>query len=208
MGNLSIVWRHAKRYPAQIAAAWTALAVTSAATIAIPYSFKRIIDRGFGAGNGEAVAGAFHYMLMIVAVLAIGTAVRFYFVSWLGERVVADIRTSVQRHLLTLSPRFFEENRPSEIASRMTADTAQIEMVVGTTVSVALRNAFTGVGGLIYLFAISPKLAGLLTLGIPLIILPIMLMGRRVRTYSRTSQDRVADVGAMVTETLGAMKIV
>ena len=208
IGNLSIVWRHAKRYPAQIAAAWTALAVTSAATIAIPYSFKRIIDRGFGAGNGDAVAGAFHYMLMIVAVLAIGTAVRFYFVSWLGERVVADIRTSVQRHLLTLSPRFFEENRPSEIASRMTADTAQIEMVVGTTVSVALRNAFTGVGGLIYLFAISPKLAGLLTLGIPLIILPIMLMGRRVRTYSRTSQDRVADVGAMVTETLGAMKIV
>lgn len=208
IGNLSIVWRHAKRYPAQIAAAWVALAVTSAATIAIPYSFKRIIDRGFTAGSGEAVAGAFHYMLMIVVVLALGTAVRFYFVSWLGERVVADIRTSVQRHLLTLSPRFFEENRPSEIASRMTADTAQIEMVVGTTVSVALRNAFTGIGGLVYLFAISPKLAGLLTLGIPLIILPIVLLGRRVRTYSRTSQDRVADVGAMVTETLGAMKIV
>ncbi|OWK32071.1 ABC transporter transmembrane domain-containing protein [Sphingomonas mucosissima] len=208
IGNLALVWRHAKRYPGQIAAAWTALAITSAATIAIPYSFKRIIDRGFGANAGEAVAGAFHYMLMIVAVLAIGTAVRFYFVSWLGERVVADIRTSVQRHLLTLSPRFFEENRPSEIASRLTADTAQIEMVVGTTVSVALRNAFTGIGGLVYLFAISPKLAGLLCLGIPLVILPIMLLGRRVRNYSRTSQDRVADVGSMVTETLGAMKIV
>lgn len=208
IGNLTIVWRHARRYPGQIAAAWTALAITSAATIAIPYSFKRIIDRGFGANTGEAVAGAFHYMLMIVAVLAIGTAIRFYFVSWLGERVVADIRTSVQRHLLTLSPRFFEENRPSEIASRLTADTAQIEMVVGTTVSVALRNAFTGIGGLVYLFAISPKLAGLLCLGIPLVILPIMLLGRRVRNYSRTSQDRVADVGAMVTETLGAMKIV
>ncbi|MCC2979756.1 ABC transporter transmembrane domain-containing protein [Sphingomonas sp. IC4-52] len=208
IGNLALVWRHAKRYPGQIAAAWTALAITSAATIAIPYSFKRVIDRGFTANAGEAVAGAFHYMLMIVAVLAIGTAVRFYFVSWLGERVVADIRTSVQRHLLTLSPRFFEENRPSEIASRMTADTAQIEMVVGTTVSVALRNAFTGIGGLVYLFAISPKLAGLLCLGIPLVILPIMLLGRKVRNYSRTSQDRVADVGAMVTETLGAMKIV
>ena len=208
IGNLALVWQHAKRYPLQIAAAWTALAVTSAATIAIPYSFKRIIDRGFAADGGAAVAGAFHYMLMIVAVLAIGTAIRFYFVSWLGERVVADIRETVQRHLLSLSPRFFEENRPSEIASRMTADTAQIEMVVGTTVSVALRNAFTGVGGLIYLFAISPKLAGLLCLGIPLVILPIMLLGRRVRTYSRTSQDRVADVGSMVTETLGAMKIV
>jgi ATP-binding cassette subfamily B protein len=208
IGNLSLVWNQAKRYPGQIAAAWIALAITSAATIAIPYSFKRVIDRGFTAGGGEAVAGAFHYMLMIVGVLALGTAVRFYFVSWLGERVVADIRTSVQRHLLTLSPRFFEENRPSEIASRMTADTSQIETVVGTTVSVALRNAFTGVGGMIYLFAISPKLAGMLTLGIPLIILPIMLMGKRVRTYSRTSQDRIADVGSMVTETLGAMKIV
>lgn len=208
IGNLALVWHHAKRYPKQIAAAWVALAVTSAATIAIPYSFKRVVDRGFTAGGGEAVAEAFHYMLMIVAVLAVGTAVRFYFVSWLGERVVADIRRTVQRHLLTLSPRFFEENRPSEIASRMTADTAQIEMVVGTTVSVALRNAFTGIGGLIYLFAISPKLAGMLVLGIPLVVLPIMLLGKRVRTYSRTSQDRIADVGSMVTETLGAMKIV
>ncbi|UVO51896.1 ABC transporter transmembrane domain-containing protein [Sphingomonas sp. SUN019] len=208
IGNLALVWNQAKRYPAQIAAAWGALAVTSAATIAIPYSFKRVIDRGFGPNAGEAVASAFHYMLMIVVVLAIGTAVRFYFVSWLGERVVADIRTRVQAHLMTLTPRFFEENRPSEIASRMTSDTAQIENVVGSTVSVALRNAFTGIGGLIYLFAISPKLAGMLLLGIPLIILPIALLGRRVRAHSRTSQDRIADVGSMATETLGAMKIV
>ena len=145
---------------------------------------------------------------MIVVVLAIATAIRFYFVSWLGERVVADIRLEVQRHLLRLSPRFFEENRPSEIASRLTADTAQIENVVGSTVSVALRNVFTGVGGLIVLFAISPKLAGLLLIGIPLIILPITLLGRRIRLLSRTSQDRIADVGSMATETLGAMKIV
>ena len=209
IGNLAIVWRHAARYPGRIALACAALAVTSAATIAIPYSFKRVIDRGFASGGNEtAVAGAFHYMLMIVVVLAIGTAVRFYFVSWLGERVVADIREEVQRHLLTLAPRFYEENRPSEIASRLTADTAQIELVVGSTVSIALRNVFTAVGGLIYLFAISPKLAGLLLIGIPLIIAPIALLGRKVRTYSRTSQDRIADVGSMVTETLGAMKIV
>jgi ATP-binding cassette subfamily B protein len=213
IGNLAMVWHHARRYPAQIAAAWLALAVTSGATIAIPYSFKRVIDRGFGAagaagGTSDAVSSSFHYMLMIVAVLAIGTAVRFYYVSWLGERVVADIRTAVQRHLMTLSPSFYEENRPSEIASRLTADTGQIETVVGSTVSIALRNLFTSIGGLIYLFAISPKLAGLLLLGIPLIIAPIALLGRRVRTHSRTSQDRIADVGAMVTETLGAMKIV
>ncbi len=209
IGNLAMVWHHARRYPAQIAAACLALGVTSAATIAIPYSFKRVIDRGFTGGGSEAsVSSSFHYMLMIVLVLAIGTAVRFYFVSWLGERVVADIRTSVQRHLMTLSPSFYEENRPSEIASRLTADTTQIETVVGSTVSIALRNCFTAIGGLIYLFAISPKLAGMLLLGIPLIIAPIALLGRRVRSYSRTSQDRIADIGAIATETLGAMKIV
>ena len=208
LGNLALVWDHVRRYPGQIAAALGALSITSLATIAIPYSFKRVIDRGFGPGAHGDVASAFHYMLMIVVVLAIATAIRFYFVSWLGERVVADIRTRVQRHLLTLTPRFFEENRPSEIASRLTADTAQIESVVGSTVSVALRNLFTGIGGLIYLFAISAKLAGLLLLGIPLVIIPIVLLGRRVRAYSRTSQDRIADVGAMATETLGAMKIV
>ena len=207
IGDLKIVWRRVAHYPRQLAIALAALATTSAATIAIPYGFKRVIDRGFGPGGGS-VASSFHYLLMIVGVLAVATAIRFYFVSWLGERVVADIRTAIQSHLLRLSPRFFEENRPSEIASRLTSDTALIEGVVGTTVSVALRNFFTGVGGLIYLFAISPKLAGMLLIGIPLVILPVTLLGRRIRALSRTAQDRVADVGSIVTETLGAMKIV
>ncbi|MBD8618201.1 ATP-binding cassette domain-containing protein [Sphingomonas sp. CFBP 13728] len=208
IGDLAMVWRHASHYPRQIAFAGLALMMTSAATIGIPYGFKRVIDRGFGPGAGGSVANSFHYLLMIVVVLALATAVRFYYVSWLGERVVADIRTNVQRHLLRLTPRFFEENRPSEIASRLTSDTALIEQVVGSTVSIALRNTFTGIGGLIYLFAISPKLAGMLMIGIPLIILPIALLGKRVRNYSRTSQDRVADVGSIATETLGAMKVV
>ncbi|MBA4048631.1 MAG: ABC transporter [Sphingomonas sp.] len=208
LASLRIVWQQVLRYPGALAMAGLALTITSAATIAIPYGFKRVIDRGFGAGGTEAVAASFHYLLMIVVVLAIGTAVRFYFVSWLGERVVADIRTRVHGHLMTMAPRFFEENRPSEIASRLTSDTALIETVVGTTVSVALRNAFTGIGGMIYLFAISPKLAGLLLLAIPLMIMPIVLLGRRVRNVSRTSQDRVADVGSMAVETLSAMKIV
>ncbi|MEN2785518.1 ABC transporter transmembrane domain-containing protein [Sphingomonas qilianensis] len=208
LGDLALVWHHAKKYPRQIGIAWLALLTTSAATIGIPYGFKRVIDRGFGPGAGDGVDTSFHYLLMIVVILALATAVRFYYVSWLGERVVADIRTSVQAHLLTLTPRFFEQNRPSEIASRLTSDTTLIEQVVGTTVSVALRNVFTGIGGLIYLFAISPKLAGMLMLGIPVIILPMALLGRRVRTQSRQSQDRVADVGSIATETLGAMKIV
>ena len=125
--------------------------------------------------------------------LAVATALRFYFVSWLGERTVADIRQAVQRNLLRLAPGFFEENRPSEIASRMTSDTTIIEQVVGTTVSVALRNTVMGIGGIAYLFTLSPKLTGGILLGIPVIIMPIVLLGRRLhvarsaRTVSPTS---------------------
>ncbi|EZP55341.1 MULTISPECIES: ABC transporter transmembrane domain-containing protein [Sphingomonas] len=208
LGDLRLVWDRVLCYPRQLTVALLALATTSAATIGIPYGFKRVIDRGFAPGGEGSVAASFHYLLMIVAVLAVATAIRFYCVSWLGERVVADIRTRVHAHLLALTPRFFEENRPSEIASRLTADTVLIEGVVGSTVSIALRNTFTGVGGMIYLFALSPKLAGMLLLGIPLIILPVTILGRRIRNLSRASQDRVADVSALATEMLGAMKIV
>ena len=135
-------------------------------------------------------------------------SLRYYFVSWIGERTVADIRLAVQRNLLTLPPRFFEENRPSEIASRLTADTAILEQVIGSSVSIALRNLATGIGGIIYLFALSPKLAGMLLAGIPFVFAPIILFGRRVRSLSRSSQDRIADVGSTVSETLGAMKVV
>lgn len=208
LGDLRLVWERVLRYPRHLVAALLALCTTTAATLGIPSGFKRVIDHGFGPNSSGTVASSFHYLLMIVAVLAVATAIRFYFVSWLGERVVADIRGEVQSHLLALTPRFFEENRPSEIASRMTSDTALIETVVGSTVSVALRNTFTGIGGMIYLFTLSPKLAGMLILGIPLVILPVTIFGRRIRNLSRTTQDRVADVGAQVTQTLGAMKIV
>jgi len=209
IGELRMIWGLAAHYPGRIAAALSALLVASCATLAIPYGFKRIIDRGFSAGgNAHGVDSSFRYLLMIVVVLAIATACRFYFVSWLGERVVADLRRKVQANLLRLAPRFFEENRPSEIASRMTSDTAIIEQIVGSTVSIALRNSFTGIGGVIYLFVLAPKLAAALLLGIPLIMGPILILGRRVRGFSRSSQDKIAEIGAMVAETLGAMKIV
>jgi ATP-binding cassette, subfamily B, bacterial len=207
LGNLAIIWRHAVRYPARIGAAALALLVAALATLAIPDGFRRVIDKGFAAMGGD-VSEHFYYLFFIVMVLALATAVRFYFVSWLGERVVADIRTEVHRNLLRLEPRFFEENRPSEISSRLTSDTAVIEMVVGQTVSVALRNIVMGVGGIIYLFTLAPKLTAFLLLGIPLVIAPVVLLGRKLRDVSRYSQDRVADVGAIVSETLGAMKIV
>jgi ATP-binding cassette subfamily B protein len=209
-GNLWIVWKAAGKYPAQILAALFFLILSSAATLAIPYGFKRVIDQGFGShgGSEHAVATAFHYLLIIVAALALATAMRFYFVSWIGERTVADLRVAVQKNLLTLPPRFFEENRPSEIASRLTADTAILDQVIGSSVSIALRNMATGIGGIIYLFVLAPKLAAMLLIGIPVVIVPLVLFGRQVRTLSRSSQDRIADVGSTVAETLAAMRVV
>ncbi|MDX3901742.1 MAG: ABC transporter transmembrane domain-containing protein [Sphingobium sp.] len=208
LGSLGMLWAAARRYPGRIAGAALALLVSSAATLAIPSGFKLVIDRGFGGEGGGDMGRWFQYLFLIVVILAISSALRFYYVSWLGERVVADIRRDTQANLLRQAPAFFEENRPSEIASRMTADTAIIDQVVGTTVSVALRNMVTGIGGLLYLFALAPKLAAMLLLGIPLILVPIIGIGRRVRSLSRASQDKLADVGTITTEVLGAMKIV
>ena len=210
LSSLVMIWRFASRYPAQLLIALAALLTTSAATLYIPWSIKSVIDQGFTHGTTDAhhIDTIFYGLFAVVGVLAIATALRFYFVSWLGERTVADVRMAVQSNLLTLAPRWFEENRPSEVASRLTSDTAQIEVAVGTTVSVALRNTLTGIGGLISLFALAPKLAVMLIIGIPIVVLPIVLLGRRVRKYSRSSQDRIADIGAMVVETFGAMKIV
>ncbi|HSO34346.1 MAG TPA: ABC transporter transmembrane domain-containing protein [Labilithrix sp.] len=208
IGDLARIGRFALAYPARIAAAGLALLVSAGATLAIPSGFRLIIDKGFTSSSGGDIGRWFEYLLALVVVMAVATALRFYFVSWLGERVVADVRGAVQANLLRLSPAFFEENRPSEIASRLTADTSVIEQVVGTTASVALRNIVLGTGGIVYLFSLSPKLTGLLLLGIPVVVLPIVFIGRRLRKLSRSSQDRVADVGAMVDEVLGAMKIV
>lgn len=209
LGSLAMVGSFALRYPGRMACAAMALLAASAATLAIPSGFKLVIDRGFSAGSEAATIGRwFQYLLLIVVILAVASALRFYFVSWLGERVVADIRTATQRNLLRLTPRFFEENRPSEIASRMTSDTAVIEQVVGSTVSIALRNLVTGIGGIIYLFTLAPKLTAMLLLGIPVIVLPMIAIGRKVRALSRSSQDRLADVGSITSEVLGAMKIV
>lgn len=209
LGPLRMVFGTALQYPRQIALALIALVITSAATLAIPYRFKVIIDEAFSGGaDPEQIGHAFQYLLMIVAILGLGTAMRFYFVSWIGERTVADIRLRVQENLLRLSPGFYEVNSPKEISSRMTSDTAIIENVVGTTVSVALRNLLTGIGGIGFLVYLAPSLTMGLLIGIPVIILPIVFFGRKIRAVSRSSQDRIADVGAYVTEVLSAMKIV
>ncbi len=181
--SLRTVWGFALRYPGHIAVAALALLFAAAATSGVPYAFKLIIDKGFAAGAGTSrdIARWFQYLLLLVGVMAIATAVRYYFVSWLGERTVADIRLAVHRNLLRLSPGFFEENRPAEITSRITVDTTIIEQVVGTTVSVALRNAVMGTACIGILFALAPKLAALMLLGVPLVVVPIIFLGRKVR---------------------------
>ena len=209
LGPLKMIWAQALHYPRQVLFAFLALLTTSSAMAYIPSRIKAIADKGFGPGsNLEEIDNVFTIMMLVIIVLGLGTAVRFYFVSWLGERVVADIRTRVQANLLRMPPAFFEENSPAEISSRMTSDTALIEVVVGTTVSVALRNSLMAIMSTGYLLYLAPELTGKLLLAIPIVVLPIVLFGRRLRNVSRTSQDRVADIGAMVTEVLGAMKVV
>src|SRR5207253_4336602 len=184
--NLRMVWGFALRYPGHIAAAALALIFAAGAASGVPYAFKLIIDKGFahGAGTTRDIARWFEYLLLLVGVMAVATATRYYFVSWLGERTVADIRLAVHRNLLRLSPGFFEENRPAEITSRITVDTTIIEQVVGTTVSVALRNIVMGVGCVATMFVLAPKLAGLMHLGIPVVHGPIVILGRSVRKIS------------------------
>jgi len=186
---LRMVARAALNYPGRVTAALLALLVTASATLAIPYGFRMIIDNGFSRGaNIDELGKWFQLLLGIVLLLAIGTACRFYFVSWLGERVVADIRTKVQANLLRLPPSFFESNSPKEISSRMTSDTAVIEQVVGTTVSIALRNLIMGIGGIGYLFTLAPALTAGLLVGIPLVLGPIAWFGKRLRSVSVAGQ--------------------
>ena len=206
-GSLRMIGHFTIKYPRQISYALLALVAAASSTLAIPYGLRLIIDEGF-VKNGGDPAPYFYLLLGIVVIIGVSTAFRFYFVSWLGERVVGDIRVAVQQNLLRLAPRFFEENRPGEIASRMTADTAIIEQIVGTTVSVALRNIFIGIGGVTLLFGLASSLTMWLLAGIPVVVLPIVFLGRRLEKASRSSQDNVASVGTIISEALAAIKIV
>ncbi|AEI38227.1 MAG: ABC transporter transmembrane domain-containing protein [Zymomonas mobilis subsp. pomaceae] len=209
LSQLRMIWQFASRYPGWIVAALFALILSSTATISIPAGFRLVIDRGFNDhSNSGDINRYFCYLLGIVVVLAFATAVRFYCVSWLGERVIADIRTAVDRHLMRMPPVFFEHNRPSEIASRITTDTTLIDQIISSTVSVALRNLITGLGGTLYLLMLAPHLTALLLLGIPVVVVPIIVLGRRLQKLSRKSQDRIADLSSLIIETLGAIKVV
>ena len=199
-------------YRKQFILAGIALVVAAASTLAIPAAFKQMIDLGFGGAAGSSsiqhVDLVFLALFGVASVLALATAARFYTVSWLGERVTADIRSAVYRHVVTQSPEFFETTQTGEVLSRITTDTTLIQAVVGTSISMALRNVLLFVGGLIMLFVTSAKLAGIIIGLLILVIVPIIVFGRKVRKLSRDSQDRIADASAMAGEILNAMPTV
>ena len=185
-----------------------ALIVAAGAMLAIGQALRRVIDLGFNTANAGFLDQYFLALFGVVALLAAATFGRFYLVAWLGERVIADIRRAVYDKVISLSPAYFEVTKTGEILSRLTADTTLIQAVVGATGSVALRNLLLFLGGTVLLVVTSPKLAGLTFLIVPVVVLPIVVFGRRVRGLSRASQDRVADIGAMADETLNAVATV
>ncbi|MGZ5079145.1 MAG: ABC transporter transmembrane domain-containing protein [Usitatibacter sp.] len=198
-------------YKRQFLMAGVALLVAAGATLAIPYAFKQMIDLGFGAAGSKSIQHVDLYFLAlfgVASVLAVATAARFYMVSWLGERVTADIRNAVYKHVVTQSPQFFEITRSGEVLSRLTTDTTLIQAVVGTSISMALRNALLFIGGLAMMFVTSAKLSSIIIVLLVVVVLPIIVFGRRVRKLSRDSQDRIADASAMAGEILNAMTTV
>ncbi len=205
---LALTLRFIAPYRWQVAGAMLALLFTAAITLSLGQGLRLLVDQGFATRSPELLNQSVGFFAVLVLALAVGTFARFYLVSWIGERVVADIRRQVFDHLIDLHPGFYESNRGLEIQSRLTADTTVLQSVIGSTVSIALRNALMMLGGIVLLFITNPKLTSIVMLAIPLVIVPILFFGRRVRTLSRQSQDRVADVGSYVGESLGQIKTV
>lgn len=195
-------------YRKQVAGALLALIVTAGITLSMGQGIRLLVDQGFMTRSPHLLNQSIGLFMVLVVGLAIGTFSRFYLVSWIGERVVADIRRQVFNHLVYLHPGFYENNRSSEIQSRLTADTTLLQSVIGSSLSLFLRNALMVVGGIVLLFITNPKLTSIVVIALPLVLAPILVFGRRVRSLSRQSQDRIADVGSYVSETLGQIKTV
>jgi ATP-binding cassette subfamily B protein len=195
-------------YRRQVAYAAIGLVIAACAVLAVGQGLRGVIDRGFGAGNAAELDRTLALMLGVIVVMAGATYTRFYFVSWLGERVTADLRRAVFDHLLTLPPGYFETTRTGEVISRLTNDTTLLETVIGSSASMAIRNLLLLAGGLVMLALTSAKLTLMVLAGVPLVVAPIVLFGRRVRKLARATQDRVGDVGAYVDEALHEIRTV
>jgi ATP-binding cassette subfamily B protein len=205
---MASLMRFLRPYLWHVVAAVAALTFTAGITLSLGQGLRMLVDQGFGAGAAASLDQTIVVFMVMVVLLAIGTFARFYLVSWVGERVSADLRREVYGHVVELHPGFFETNLSGEIQSRITTDTTLLQTVIGSSVSMALRNVLIFLGGIVLMFITNPKLTGIVLLCVPLVIVPIIVFGQRVRSLSRTSQDRVATFGGFVGESLKNIKIV
>ncbi|WP_442976603.1 ABC transporter transmembrane domain-containing protein [Rubrimonas sp.] len=201
---LAALWPFLRPYKRLIAAALTALLLAAMFTLVLPLALRRVIDLGFDADKADKIDQYFLAMIAVAGLLAMATALRFYLVTRLGERVIADVRSAVYDRVIGMSPAFYEKLQTGEVLSRLTTDATVIQSVVGSSASIALRNVLILLGGMAMLIVTSPKLSGMVLIAVPIIVFPILLLGRRVRRLSRESQDRVADASACAAETLVA----
>ncbi len=206
--KLAPAWRFLRPYIKQIMIASAALVVTATVTLSIGQGLRLVIDQGLSEGSAGLLEQSLLVFAGLVILLTIGTFTRFYYVSWIGERVSADIRLAVFSHLIRIHPGFFERNLPTEIQSRITTDTTLLQTVIGSSISIALRNVLMFIGGVALLFVTNVKLSFIVLLSVPFVVGPIILFGRRVRSLSRRSQDTLADVGSYAGESLRHVKIV
>ena len=205
-GALASFWPYARARKGRIALALVALLVASLATLALPLAVRRVIDVGFSGGEQRLANSYFTLLIGVVAILAFASSARFYLVMTVGERIVADLRADVFRHLTRLEPAFFDSSRAGDLVSRLTADTTQIKSTFGTTASIALRNGIMVVGAIAMMVVTSPQLSAIVVGAIPLIVLPLVFSGRSVRRRARAAQDRLADASAFAAEAVGAIR--
>jgi len=206
LGSLRALWPFMRRHSSLLVAWLLALICSSTATLSLPIAFRQMIDKGFS--SGANIDRVFGFVLVVIVALALATAARYFFVTLLGEKVVADLRTQLYTHLLGLDAGFYDRSRSGELVSRLTADAELLRSVIASSMSVALRSSVTVIGALVMLFVTSPKLAAWALVGIPAAVAPIMIGARRIQKTSRASQDRIADANALATEALGAVRTV
>lgn len=195
-------------YKKVLLGAGLALILTSGVTLSIGQGVRLIIDDGFAADSADGLITAVKFLIVLAGLMAVGTFIRFYLVSWLGERVSADIRQSVFNHLLTLHPSYFETNRSGEIMSRLTTDTTLLQSIIGSSFSMALRSTLMLIGALVMMLITSFQMTMYVLIGVPLVMVPVLIYGKRVRNLSRKSQDSIADVGTYAGEIIQHMKTV
>lgn len=201
VGNLARLWPFVAPYRIMLALAVIALVLTASVSLVLPLAVRRVVDN-FGGGAGELLDQYFAAAILIAALLAVGTGLRYALVTRLGERVVADIRKAVFGRMIGMSPAFYDNVMTGEVLSRITTDTTLVQSVIGSSVSIALRNTLIFVGGLALMLFTSPKLAGLVLLIVPVVIVPIFVLGRRLRVLSRENQDWIAASSGKASEAL------